>query len=127
MKTAGLVHAVVLGVSAIAFSACTTGYAYGQPPYRDGRPYYDARYYREIEQRAYDNGFREGLRQGQHDGRDNRRYDPQRHSEWKHADDGFRREYGDPNLYRRNFRSGFEAGYSQSFRSYTYDRGYYRR
>ncbi len=36
----------------------------------------------------------------------------------------FRREYGDRNLYRRNFRAGFEAGYAQGYRQY--DRGYRR-
>src|SRR5689334_3777464 len=120
MTKLGFVPAVVLGITALASTACTTGYAYGgQPVYRGGRPYYDNGYYREIERRAYDNGFREGVRRGNH------RYDPQHYGEWKHADDGYHREYGDVNVYRRNYRNGFEAGYSQAFR--TYDRGYYRR
>jgi hypothetical protein len=126
MKKLGFVSsaALVMGLL-VSTSACATGYAYGQGPYRDRGRYDDGRYSREFERRAYDNGFREGLRQGERDGRDNRRFDPQRHREWRNADDGFRREYGDHNLYRRSFRSGFEAGYSQSYRQY--DRGRYRR
>lgn len=123
MKTLRFVSAVVLALGAMASTACATGYAYGQGPYRDGRPY-NSGYYREIERRAYDNGFREGLRRGERDGRSNHRYEPQRHGEWRSADDGYRREYGDPNLYRRSFRTGFEAGYSQAYRNY--DRGYRR-
>jgi predicted small secreted protein len=124
MKKLGAVPAVVLALSAMASTACATGYGYGQDPYRDRAPY-NSGYYREVERRAYDNGFREGVRQGERDGRSNRRYEPQGHSEWRNANGGFRREYGDQNLYRRNFRSGFEAGYSQSYRNY--NRGYYRR
>jgi hypothetical protein len=128
MTKSRLVSAAVLAVGVIAStSACATGYAYGgQGTYRDRGPYRDGGgYYRELERRAYDNGYREGIRQGERDGRSNRRYDPSRHSEWRNANDGFRREYGDRNLYRRNFRGGFEAGYSQGYRQY--DRGRYRR
>jgi len=125
MRKLGVVPAVVLALSAMASTACATGYGYGQGRYGDRGPYRDGYgYNRDLERRAYDNGFREGLSQGQRDGRSNRRFDPSRHREWRNADDGFRREYGDHNLYRRNFRAGFEAGYSQAYRNY--DRGYRR-
>lgn len=124
-KTLRLIPVAVFAISAMASTACASGYSYGQGGYRDRGPYNDRGAYREMERRAYDNGFREGVRQGERDGRSNRRYEPQRHSEWRNANDGFRREYGDHNEYRRNFRSGFEAGYSQGFRQY--DRGRYRR
>jgi hypothetical protein len=124
-KSLGLIPVAVLAFSAIASTACATGYGYGQGRYRDRGGYNDGRYVREIERRAYDNGFREGLRQGERDGRSNRRFEPSRHGDWRHANDGFRREYGDREFYRRNFRSGFEAGYSQGYRQY--DRGRNRR
>src|SRR5262245_7696299 len=124
MRTLRLVPAVVLAVSAIASAGCATGYAYGQPTYRDRGPYNSGYGYREVERRAYDNGYREGLRAGERDGRNYRRYEPTRYSEWRNANDGYRREYGDHNLYRRNYRSGFEAGYNQAYRQY--DRGYRR-
>jgi len=117
--------ALAFGVLAVT-SACATGYAYGdQGVYRDGGNYGRRGYYAEIERRAYDNGFREGIKAGDNDGRRGRRYEPSRHGDWRDADDGYRREYGDHNLYRRNFRSGFEAGYSQAYRRYDYGR--YRR
>ncbi len=113
-KSFRLIPAAVLALSALASTACATGYAYGGP-YGDRRGVYD---YRAVERIAYDNGFREGVRQGEHDGQRNRRYEPQRHGEWRDADNGFRREYGDHNVYRRGYRSGFEAGYAQGFRRF---------
>jgi hypothetical protein len=115
---------MVLGLSVLGVTstACATGYAYGGGQY--GR-YDNGNYYREIERRAYDYGFRDGLKAGEKDGRRNNRFDPRRHGDWRDGDDGFRREYRDRELYRRNFRVGFEAGYAQSFRQY--DRGGYRR
>lgn len=125
MKKFRFIPAAVLAVSALASTACATGYAYGgQGTYRDRGGYNDGRYYREVERRAYDNGFRDGVRRGERDARSNRRYDPSRHGEWRDADDGFRREYGDHTLYRRSFRNGFEAGYSQAYRNN--NRGYRR-
>ena len=121
MKGLRLIPALALaGGVIVSTSACATGYAYSDRPiYRDGG------YYREVEQRAFDNGFREGVRAGEHDARDNRRYEPQRHGDWRDADDGYRREYGDRDRYRASFRSGFESGYSQGFRRF--DDGRYRR
>jgi len=114
--------ALAIGVLTLT-SACATGYAYGdRGGYRD-RGYYGS--YQGIERRAYDNGYREGIKAGERDGRSGRRYEPTRHDDWRDADDGYRREYGDRNFYRRNFRAGFEAGYSEAFRRY--DGGRYRR
>jgi hypothetical protein len=125
VRTRKLVSAaLVLGMFGLTSMACTTGYAYGQPPYRDRGPYGNGGYSRGWERQAYDTGYRDGLRRGERDARSNRRYDPTRHGDWKDADDGYRREYGDHNLYRRSFRSGFEAGYAQSYRQYGRD---YRR
>lgn len=121
MKRLRLIPVVILAVTALASTACATGYAYGDPrqyPTRGGYGYGDRGYYADIERRAYDNGFREGIRAGEHDGRDRRRYEPTRNDDWRDADDGYRREYGDKNFYRRSFRAGFEAGYSQGFRRY---------
>jgi hypothetical protein len=117
--------AAALTVGVLASSACATGYAYGQGTYRDRGPYANRGYYREAERRAYDNGFRDGIRAGERDGRSNRRFEPSRHGDWRNANDGYRREYGDPNFYRRTYRSAFESGYSQAYRQN--DRGRNRR
>jgi len=120
-KRLRILPAALLAVGALtATSACAT-YAYGgQRPYDRGGYYNN-----DIQRIAYDNGFREGVRAGEHDSRDHRRYEPSRHDDWRDGDDGYHRNYGDKNWYRRNFRSGFEAGYSQGFRRY--DDGRYRR
>ena len=116
--------ALAIGVLA-STAACATGYAYGDQG-RYGRPG-DRGYgsYRYGERVAYDNGYRDGIKAGENDGRRGRRYEPSRHGDWRDADDGFRREYGDHNLYRRNYRVGFEQGYSQAYRRS--DNGRYRR
>lgn len=122
MKRLGLVPALTLAIGVLSSTAaCATGYAYGdRPVYRGGGDYY-----RQIERRAYDNGFRDGVRAGERDGRGRHRYEPQRHGDWRDADDGYRREFGDRNAYRHSYRNGFESGYSQGFRRF--DSGPYRR
>lgn len=72
-------------------------------------------YGRDLERRAYDNGFREGVEEGQNDARRNRDFSPQRHSEYRDADQGYHRDYGDREFYRRSYRQGFEAGYRESY------------
>ena len=95
-------------VVALSASACAEEiYAGGYP--RGGG------YGRDLDRRAYDNGFREGQEEGQSDARRNRGYSPQRHDEYRDADDGYHRGHGDREYYRRAYRQGFEAGYRQSF------------
>jgi hypothetical protein len=72
-------------------------------------------YNRDLDRRAYDNGFREGAEEGQNDARHNRDFSPQRHDEYRDADDGYRRGDGDREYYRRSYRQGFEAGYRESY------------
>src|SRR5215475_12471891 len=114
MKHLRFVPAVALALGVLSTSACATGYAYGgsrDQGYGYGR-------YGNVDRIAYDNGFREGVRAGEHDARDRRRYEPTRNGDWKDGDNGYRRDYGDRGFYRRNFRSGFEAGYAQGFRRF---------
>jgi hypothetical protein len=107
---------VAIGMLASAPACAATyggGYRYGG--YYD---YGDRGYYRQIERVAYDRGFHEGLEAGDKDARKGRRYEPYRHDDWRDADEGYRRSYGDREFYRRSFRSGFEAGYSQAYSGY---------
>jgi hypothetical protein len=71
-----------------------------------------------IDRRAYDNGYREGVHQGENDVRRGRNYSPNSHSEYRNADDGYRRGDGDREFYRSSYRQGFDAGYSESFNRY---------
>lgn len=100
--------ALLLAGAAISTTACAdTIYASGYP--RGGV------YTRDLERRAYDNGFREGLEEGQNDARRNRDFSPQRHSEFRDADQGYHRDYGDREFYRRNYRQGFQTGYAEAY------------
>ena len=98
---------LVAGVAVAAPACAAQTYGYGYPT-RGG-------YGRDIERRAYDNGYREGLEQGQNDARRNRNFSLERHGEFRDADDGYHRGDGDINFYRRSFRQGFENGYRESF------------
>ena len=109
--------ALITMLSATPACAQTYGYVgYGRYPYRG--------YAREAERQAFDRGYREGLDRGRNDARHNRDYSPMRHSEYRHADDGYHRGDGDREFYRRNYRRGFDVGYREAF-----DRNvrYYRR
>ena len=82
---------------------------------------------RDVERRAYDNGFREGVWNGERDARDRREFRVNRSGEYRDADAGFRRGDGlSREEYRRVFRDGYEAGYREAFdrvaRSYERDR-----
>ena len=110
MNTRRYFPALMLAVGvAMAAPACATQtYGYGR----------NTGYGRELERRAYDNGLREGVQQGQNDARRGRDFSYQRHDEFRDADRGFRRGDGDINMYRRSFRQGFQTGYSESFNRY---------
>ena len=86
-------------------------------------PRWKRRLYRDLERRGYDYGHRDGLKAGERDARSGRPFSFNRHDEWRDADDGYRRGYGDRDVYRRSFRNGFESGYSDAYNRY----GYYGR
>jgi hypothetical protein len=60
-------------------------------------------------------GYREGLSHGRNDARSGRSFSYERDAEYRDGDRGYRREYGDRNEYRRSFRQGFQAGYTEAF------------
>jgi hypothetical protein len=78
-------------------------------------PYYPGRSSRQIDQRAYDNGFVEGRAHGIDDARDRRPFDYDRHRAYRNADAGYR-GYGDRGAYRSLYREGFAAGYAEGYR-----------
>jgi hypothetical protein len=100
---------LVAGLS-IATPACATQ-TYGYHGHGGG-------YGRELERRAYDSGFRDGVRAGERDGRSGRSFSYNRHDEWRDADQDYQRGYGDRDWYRRSYRNGFEAGYTDAYNRY---------
>jgi flagellar biosynthesis/type III secretory pathway protein FliH len=67
---------------------------------------------------AYDNGFREGLKHGEKDGRRNDGFGYEDEKTFRRADKGYHREYGPIERYRQSFRAGYAAGYSDGYQRY---------
>jgi hypothetical protein len=83
--------------------------------------------YYEARRVAYDNGFREGVKQGEKDARKNQAFAYQDDRTFQHADKGYHREFGAVERYRQSFRTGYAAGYSDGYQRYapTYSYGGY--
>ena len=119
----------VLMVVAIAVAAPASA-QWGRPDAR--QPSYGYSPYAEVRRVAYDRGYREGVQEGEKDGRsrDGFRYQDER--DYQRADAGYQRSYGDIDRYRQAFRAGFADGYSSGFARYDrrgapgrYDNGRY--
>lgn len=91
-----------------------------RPSYLDDarQPYYESR------RIAYDNGYREGIEEGEKDGRKRDPFNFRDEGDWRDGDKGYHRTYGDRERYRQVFRSGFEAGYADAYRRYAPNYGY---
>src|SRR5581483_2545342 len=96
-----LIPALALAAAvAVSAPACASyGYRGGYPAQRGA--------YGDVERRAYDYGFRDGVKRGEEDGRKHRAFAYDRHGDWRDADDGYHRDYGPKEFYRRSFRRGF--------------------
>jgi flagellar biosynthesis/type III secretory pathway protein FliH len=70
----------------------------------------------DVHQRAYDEGYRQGVNHGRDDAQHRRSAAYDRDKEYRNADRGYRREDGDRDGYRDAFREGFRAGYEEAFR-----------
>jgi flagellar biosynthesis/type III secretory pathway protein FliH len=82
------------------------------------QPYNDAR------RLAYDNGYREGVREGENDGRRRDAFNYQDERTWQRADKGYHRSFGDRERYAQSFRVGYSAGYSDGYRRHAPGYGY---
>jgi hypothetical protein len=99
---AAFVAVIALGVTP-ACALQTYGY-YG---------HYDG-YYQDGQRRAYDSGYREGLKDGERDARRGRGYSLSRQDEYRDAD-GYRWGGGSRDPYNQAYRRGFEAGYREGY------------
>jgi len=64
---------------------------------------------------AYDNGYRDGVKRGEQAARDGRRLNVESERDYRAADRGYNRSYGDRRAYENNYRTGFAAGYRDAF------------
>ena len=67
---------------------------------------------------GYNEGYERGSRAGADDGQRNRPQDYASKSDYRNGDSGWRREYGDRERYRIDFRLGFEFGYREGYGRY---------
>jgi hypothetical protein len=108
-----LLPAAAAAVLLVTTTACASGGYYQRYP--DRPPY------RQVEDRAFRNGFDQGRVQGENDARRGRSFDYGRHSEYRNAQIGYG-GYGNRNEYRNVFRRGFQEGYNEGFRRFARDR-----
>lgn len=111
----------VLGISTLALASSSASAQSAvwpdgnRPSYVDEQrqPYYESR------RVAYDNGYSEGVKEGERDARSRDPFNYQDERAWQRADKGYHRSYGDRSRYEQTFRSGFASGYSESYRRYS--------
>jgi hypothetical protein len=71
--------------------------------------------YGDAQRGAYENGYRAGLKRGEQALRDRRPLDIERERDYRNAEDGYNRSYGDRNRYRDTYRGGFAQGYREAY------------
>jgi hypothetical protein len=110
VKTSRFVPALALFGALVAAPACASGgYGYHDRPY-GARP--------DTVRIAHDNGYHEGREAGEKDARKGRSFSMERHDDFRDADEGYHRDYGDKDFYRREFREGFRAGYTEGYNAF---------
>jgi flagellar biosynthesis/type III secretory pathway protein FliH len=117
-----------LGLAALALTAPVQAQTRGWAG--DGRAYSSSQQsFYDSGRVAYDNGFREGLKQGEKDGRKQDQFRYQDEKTFQRADKGYQRELGSLDRYRQSFRTGYSAGYSDGYQRYApnYGNGGYGR
>jgi hypothetical protein len=71
--------------------------------------------YYEIRRIAYDQGYREGVREGEKDARRGDRFAYQDERDFRRGDKGYHRSMGDRERYRQIFRDGYATGYRDGY------------
>lgn len=64
---------------------------------------------------ARQEGYSDGLAAGRNDARDGERYNPQKHSDYKRARDGYSGNSGNKGQYKQTYRAAFLEGYAQGY------------
>ena len=105
LKARLILPALATAALLLTTSACASGSYHRYPTYR------------QVENRAYRNGFDQGVVQGENDARRGRSFNYGRHSEYRNAQIGYG-GYGNRDEYRDVFRRGFQEGYDQGYRRY---------
>ena len=62
-----------------------------------------------------DTGYRDGLQAGYNDLRKHKDFHPEKHDAYEDGNHGYRKDYGDKNLYKEQYRKAFIRGYEDAF------------
>jgi len=116
--------------TALGLMLAAAGTAHAQPNIWGGAPaaYADDDYrasYAQAQRAARDNGYRDGLKRGEDAARGGRALDIERERDYRNAENGYNRTYGDRNRYRDTYRGGFAEGYRDGYARRAVDRRSY--
>ena len=96
-------------------------YPYPPPPAstypRQQVPYYGA-YGGRYASPAAENGYRDGVEEGQRAAHDSNRFDPVGEKRYRKGDHNYEKQYGSRDEYKREYRAAFQQGYSEGYRGY---------
>jgi hypothetical protein len=93
----------------------------GYPPAnypRQQDPYYGGGVGGRFASPAADNGYRDGLEEGQRAARSGDRFDPVREKRYRDGDHDYNSRYGSRDEYKREYRAAFQQGYEAGYRGY---------
>ena len=117
IATTAIAATLALGSNVPAQAGVQVGVVIGSD-----RGYYDRSGYRVSADRiAFDNGYRDGLHEGEKDDRHNDRFEYRDEGRYRSGDAGYRNEYGPRYNYASAYRRGFAEGYRQGYASYRRD------
>lgn len=88
------------------------------PPDYRRQPPYDGNARGRVLSPAADNGYRDGLDEGQRAARSGDRFDPVREKRYREGDHGYDRQWGSRDDYKREYREAFQRGYEAGYRGY---------
>ena len=74
--------------------------------------------YADAQRQAYDNGYRDGVKRGEEAARDRKAFNVEIERDYRSADRGYNRSFGDRNRYHDNYRGGFSQGYRDAYYRY---------
>lgn len=120
MKSSRILLTAALALGGAAMAGAQDRWGYGQDPYRNGPydnrggGYYGGDYGRGAP--AAQIGFQDGRRDGERDFMRRRGFRPERNDNFRDADRGYNRRFGDKRYYRDQYRSAYLQGYRMAFR-----------
>src|SRR4029078_11947054 len=74
--------------------------------------------YADAQRQAYDNGYRDGVKRGEEAARDRKAFNVEIERDYRSADRGYNRSFGDRNRYHERARGGFSHGYRDASSRY---------